>query len=141
VAREVLRILRDEDLVSASAAKGERLLGILRDALADQPLVGEFRGRGLLVGVELVADQATRRPAPRSVGLTEAVVRAARDRGVLLYSGTGLANGVDGDAIILGPPFVVTEAELDRIGVVLREAIDAAAEVLPASPTAATTRT
>jgi hypothetical protein len=141
VAREVLRILRDEDLVSASAAKGERLLGILRDALADQPLVGEIRGRGLLVGVELVADQATRRPAPRSVGLTEAVVRAARDRGVLLYSGTGLANGVDGDAIILGPPFVVTEAELDRIGVVLREAIDAAAEVLPASPTAATTRT
>jgi hypothetical protein len=135
VAREVLRILRDEDLVAASAAKGERLLDILGERLAGQPLVGEVRGRGLLVGIELVADRETRRPAPRAAGLTEAVVRAARDRGVLLYSGTGLANGVDGDAILLGPPFVVTDAELDRIGLVLREAIDDAAEALAAEPT------
>jgi hypothetical protein len=140
VAREVLRILRDEDLIAASATKGERLLEILRRRLGDHPLVGEIRGRGLLVGVELVADRATRRPAPRAVKLTEAVVRAARERGVLLYSGTGGANGVDGDAIVLGPPFVITDEELVRIGEVLGEAIDVGTEALAAPRSEATTR-
>ncbi|HSL34599.1 MAG TPA: aminotransferase class III-fold pyridoxal phosphate-dependent enzyme [Candidatus Limnocylindrales bacterium] len=137
VAREVLRIIRDEDLVAASAAKGERLLAILRERLGDQELVGEIRGRGLLVGVELVADRESRRPFPRAARLTEAVVRDARDRGVLLYSGTGLANGVDGDVIVLGPPFVVTDEELARIGDVLGEAIEAAGAAVAGDPSSA----
>jgi hypothetical protein len=115
VAAEVLRILETEDLVSASAAKGDRLLAALGTRLAHDPRVGEVRGRGLLVGVELVADRATREPFPRSARVTDAVVRAARDNGLLVYSGTGNANGVDGDTILLGPPFVITEAELDLV--------------------------
>jgi adenosylmethionine-8-amino-7-oxononanoate aminotransferase len=132
-AREVLRILRDEDLVAASATKGERLRDLLADRLADHPAVGEIRGRGLLVGVELVADLASHRPVPRSAHLTEAVLRAARDRGLLLYSGTGNANGVDGDTILIGPPFVVTDGELEQIATRLREAIDEASETVLAS--------
>ncbi len=124
VAGEVLRILRDEALIEASATKGARLQGLLRDRLADHPAVGEIRGRGLLVGLELVADRATRRPFPRAARVTEAVVAAARDRGVLRYHGTGNADGVDGDTILLGPPFVVTDAELERIANVTAERID-----------------
>ena len=52
-------------------------------------------------------------------------VAAAKQRGVLVYSGTGQANGVDGDTLLLGPPFVVTEDELDRIVEVTAEAIEA----------------
>ena len=124
VAREVLRILRDEDLVTASAAKGKLLLDLLADRVAGHPLVGELRGRGLMVGIELVADRESRRPFPRDERVAESVVRASRDRGVLVYSGTGMANGTDGDGILLGPPFVVTEAELERIA-------DAVAAALP----------
>ncbi len=127
VAGAVLRILETENLVKASAEKGERLLGGLRARLGDDPHVGEVRGRGLLVGVELVADRATRDPFPRVARITEAVVRAARDRGLLVYSGTGNANGVDGDTILLGPPFIVIDAELDRIVELLAEAIETAA--------------
>ncbi len=131
VAREVLRILEAETLVEASATKGDRLTTLLVDRLADHPNVGEIRGRGLMVGVELVADRATREPFPRAARLTEAIVRAARAGGVLLYSGTGLANGVDGDSILLGPPFVVTDAELERIADALAAALEVArAEVL-----------
>ena len=126
VAREVLRILETESLVEASAAKGERLRELLDERLADHPNVGEIRGRGLMVGVELVADRSTREPFPRSQRLTEAVLRAARADGLLLYSGTGLANGVDGDSILLGPPFVVTDAELGRIASGLAAALDVA---------------
>jgi adenosylmethionine-8-amino-7-oxononanoate aminotransferase len=126
VAMEVLRILERENLVEASATKGERLLGLLRDRLGDQPNVGEIRGRGLLVGVELVADRATRRPFPRSARLIENVMSHAREAGLLLYHGTGNADGTNGDTVLLGPPFVVTEAELEWIADRLGDAIDRA---------------
>jgi adenosylmethionine-8-amino-7-oxononanoate aminotransferase len=127
-ALEVLRIIEEEHLVEASATKGERLRELLGKRLGDHPNVGEVRGRGLLVGVELVADRTTREPVSRSVRLTEAVLSAARDRGVLFYSGTGNANGVDGDTILVGPPFVVGGDELSQIAVVLGDAIEEAVE-------------
>jgi hypothetical protein len=126
VAAEVLRILEEEDLVAASAAKGERLKALLHERLDAHPNVGEVRGRGLMVGVELVADRETRAPFPRADRLTERIVRTARDAGLLLYSGTGLADGTNGDAILLGPPFVVTDDELVRIADGLAAAIEAA---------------
>ena len=79
-----------------------------------------------MVGVELVADRSTREPFPRAAHVAEAVVRGARERGVLVYSGTGNANGIDGDTILLGPPFTVTEAELQRIVEVLAVSIEVA---------------
>jgi adenosylmethionine-8-amino-7-oxononanoate aminotransferase len=135
VAREVLRILEAESLVAASATKGERLRALLHERLDASPVVGDIRGRGLLVGVELVRDRETREPYPRAARLVEAVVRIARERGLLLYSGTGNANGVDGESILLGPPFVVTDDELVRIADGLGAAIDlAVAEVGEPAP-------
>jgi adenosylmethionine-8-amino-7-oxononanoate aminotransferase len=135
VAREVLRILEAENLVEASATKGAHLLRMLDERLAAQPNVGEVRGRGLLVGVELVADRSTRQAFPRTSRLTEAVVRGARSRGVLVYSGTGNADGVNGDTILLGPPFVITDDELARIVAVVGEAIEEAVTRVTADPT------
>jgi hypothetical protein len=131
VAGEVLRILREEDLVAASAAKGERLRALLGERLGGHPHVGDIRGRGLMVGLEIVADRATTVPFPRVERRTEAIVAAARGNGVLVYSGTGTANGVDGDAILLGPPFVVTEDEMARIADGVAAAI-ATATAVPA---------
>jgi adenosylmethionine-8-amino-7-oxononanoate aminotransferase len=126
VARTVLRILREESLVEASASKGERLLALLGERLGAHPAVGEIRGRGLLVGVELVEDRESRRAFPRSAQVTESIVRGARDRGVLVYSATGGADGTDGDLILLGPPFVITDEELIRISDAVAEAVEAA---------------
>ena len=126
VAGEVLRILEAESLVEASAAKGERLRGLLSERLGAHPAVGDIRGRGLMVGVELVRDRETREPFPRAAKVVEAVVRIARERGLLLYSGTGNANGVDGDVVLLGPPFVITDDELVRIADGLAEALNLA---------------
>jgi len=125
VAGEVLRILKEENLVEASRVKGERLIDLLHERLAPHPHLGELRGKGLMIGLELVADRETRAPFPRAERVTEQVVRAARDAGVLVFSGTGNANGVDGDTILLGPPFVVTDAELERIAEVVAGAVEA----------------
>jgi adenosylmethionine-8-amino-7-oxononanoate aminotransferase len=126
VALEVLRILGRENLVAASATKGDRLLGLLRDRLGGHPNVGEIRGRGLLVGLELVADRATRRPFPRSARLIENVMAQARKSGLLLYHGTGNADGANGDTVLVGPPFVIIDAELVSIADRLGEAVDRA---------------
>jgi adenosylmethionine-8-amino-7-oxononanoate aminotransferase len=130
VALEVLRILEREDLVAASKTKGERLLALVSDRLGSHPNVGEVRGRGLLVGVELVADRTSRRPFPRQARLIETVMGHARDAGLLLYHGTGNADGTNGDTVLLGPPFVVTDEELATIAEILGEAVEkAVAEV------------
>ena len=130
VAGEVLRILESEKLVEASAVKGERLLGLLRGRLESHPNVGDIRGRGLLVGLELVADRDTRRSFPRSARLIEKVMAHARTDGLLLYHGTGNEDGTNGDTILLGPPFVVTDTEMATIADVVGRAVErAAAEV------------
>ncbi|HET7726742.1 MAG TPA: aminotransferase class III-fold pyridoxal phosphate-dependent enzyme [Candidatus Limnocylindrales bacterium] len=115
VARAVLAILEQESLVEASALKGEQLRERLGDRLGSHPRVGEIRGRGLMVGIELVEDRATRRAFVRSAQVAERLVAEARERGLLVYWGTGSATGIDGDTLLLGPPFVVTDDELDAI--------------------------
>jgi adenosylmethionine-8-amino-7-oxononanoate aminotransferase len=133
-AAEVLRILESEKLVAASAAKGERLLGLLRDRLGDHPNVGDVRGRGLLVGLELVADRATRAPLPRTARLVEKVLAQARGAGLLLYHGTGNADGTNGETVLLGPPFVVSEEEMAAIAERLGDAVDKATAEVTAGP-------
>ena len=133
VAREVLRILEDEALVEASAVKGARLRALLEARLGAHPNVGEIRGLGLMQGLEFVADRETREPFPRAARLTETIVAAAREHGLLLYPGTGNANGTDGDMVLLGPPFIVTDDELTRIADGLAEALDAALDRIAAT--------
>ena len=123
VARAVLRKLRDGGLVEASREKGERLLKELTSTLADDPHVGDVRGLGLMVGVELVQDRGTKLPFPRGARATERVVQAAIDRGLILYSSTGCADGTNGDLVMLGPPFVITEAELGEAVQKTRDAL------------------
>jgi adenosylmethionine-8-amino-7-oxononanoate aminotransferase len=118
----VLRYLQAHDLVAASARMGELLLERLA-SLRELAAVGDVRGLGLMAGVELVSDEARRRPFPRADRVAERVQTAALARGVNVYTGTGLADGVDGDAILLGPPFTVSEAQIDEIVAVLRAAI------------------
>ena len=124
--REVLRILGQDGLVEAAAGKGKRLLAGLEARLAGCQRVGDVRGLGLLVAVELVADRASRAPFPRSARVAERVMAAARDRGLLLYWSTGCADGTEGDLVLLGPPLVVTDAEVDEMAATTAAAVEAA---------------
>ncbi len=122
----VLARLRDDDLVEASRDKGERLLKLLTAGLGEHPYVGDIRGLGLMIGIELVADRSTGAPFPRSEKTTERVLAAARGGGLLLYPSTGCADGTDGDLVMLGPPFVISDEELAEAAARTRAAIDRA---------------
>jgi adenosylmethionine-8-amino-7-oxononanoate aminotransferase len=79
-----------------------------------------------MIGIELVQDRASAQPFPRSDRVTERVVAAAREGGLLLYSSTGCANGTNGDLVMLGPPFSITDEDRGAIVERTRAAIVAA---------------
>jgi hypothetical protein len=111
----VLKVLQDRDLVAASERQGALLRSALRDQLGDHPAAGDIRGLGLLCAVEFVQDRATRTPFPRAGRVAERIVAAGKENGVLLYHSTGCADGVNGDLILLGPPLVITDAQVAEL--------------------------
>jgi adenosylmethionine-8-amino-7-oxononanoate aminotransferase len=123
--RAVLRVLRERHLVEAAETQGKRLRAGLEDRLGDHPAAGDIRGLGLMVAVELVADRATKAPFPRRRRVAERAVAAARDLGLLLYSSTGCADGTDGDLVMLGPPLVVTDPEVDELVELTAQSVEA----------------
>jgi taurine-pyruvate aminotransferase len=111
VALEAIAITEREELVQRSAQAGAELLARLRAELADHPRVGDVRGRGLLVGVELVADRATKEPVPTAT--SAGVARAAQERGLLVGRNADTAMGLD-NVVALAPPLSLTDADLDH---------------------------
>ncbi len=126
-ANAVLDIFEAENLVERVAQNGPRLGRMLQDRLGGHPRVGDIRGIGHMWGVELVADRETRRPFARRDQVTERVWQALYDDGVLLYKSIGMA-GRDGDGMVVGPPFIATDPELEQIVDALARAV---AKVLP----------
>lgn len=109
-----LRYLDRERLLERCAA----MAGPFHDALAGLrglPHIGDVRGRGLLAGIEFVADPETRAPFPREARFAERFRARARDAGLLVWAGTGDAGGGRGDVACLAPPFVIDEDEIGEL--------------------------
>jgi adenosylmethionine-8-amino-7-oxononanoate aminotransferase len=109
-----LRYLREHRLIERAAQMG-RVLHQRLSGLRRLPLVGDVRGRGLLAGIEFVADPETREPLPRSAAFAETFTQAALDAGLVVWPNIGHADGRNGDLVMLAPPFVVTEDQIDEI--------------------------
>jgi adenosylmethionine-8-amino-7-oxononanoate aminotransferase len=114
VGLSILRFIKENGLVERSEKRGVYLLDRL-EGLKSFPFVGDVRGRGLMAAIEFVRDQKTKEPFPRSQRFTEKVIDLAFENGLVLYSGTGFVDGVNGDMVMLGPPFVIEEKQIDEI--------------------------
>jgi adenosylmethionine-8-amino-7-oxononanoate aminotransferase len=112
VALENIAIIEEEGLVERSAELGALLLARIGEALDGHPLVGDVRGRGLLIGIEVVADRATRAPAPLATSV--ALMAAAQRRGLLLGRNADTAAGLD-NILALAPPLSLTDGDADHI--------------------------
>jgi adenosylmethionine-8-amino-7-oxononanoate aminotransferase len=119
----VLRYLKAHNLVANAARIGRLLLERLT-TLKKYPIVGDARGTGLILGVEFVADQATKRPFPPSAGVTRRIVEAMLGEGVVVVPGmSGMIDGVAGDHIQISPPYIFTEANVEQLVGTLEKAI------------------
>jgi adenosylmethionine-8-amino-7-oxononanoate aminotransferase len=121
--REVLKIIKEEGLVDAANRQGKKLGEGLVAALGDHPHVGDIRGIGLLWAVEFVADRASKTPFDHSQRATDQVVSTALDQGLLVYPVRGGADGINGDAVLLGPPLTITDEEIAQVVVRLASSL------------------
>ncbi|AFQ50924.1 aspartate aminotransferase family protein [Burkholderia cepacia] len=125
-ALEVQRVIAEEQLLDNVKARGEQLRASLREHYAAHPHVGDVRGRGLFVGVELVRDRDSKATFDPKLKLHAAVKREAMQRGLMVYPMGGTIDGVHGDHILVAPPFVCTAQQIDTIVERLSGAIAAA---------------
>ena len=126
----VQNYLAEHRLVQRSALMGQYLKAKLLQLAQREPLIGDVRGQGLLVCVELVQDRATHLPFPRTAHVAEKIVQAVFKQGLLLLPrfGTGIAK--EGDNISISPPFIISEAECDELVAVLEASIKQVAQSL-----------
>jgi len=120
----VQRVLARDGLVERCARQGARLRDGLAEAFAYHPYVGDVRGRGLFQAVELVADRSTREPFDPALKLNARIRRAAMERGLMCYPMGGTIDGARGDHVLLAPPFIVSDDEIDLLIERLVGAID-----------------
>src|ERR1700676_1172207 len=118
----VLDYLESHKLFERVAPAGESLRAALAP-LAAHPNVGDIRGLGLLLGVEFVKNKETREPFPKAENIAEKIRQAALEQNVLTYPTQGCVDGVNGDHILLAPPFIITPAESAIISAALQHAV------------------
>jgi len=111
----VQTIIERDGLLERVRTAGTEFQRALRAALARYDAVGDVRGRGFLVGVELVADRATRAPFAAERALAETIGQCAFEDGLICYATGGNVDGIEGDTILLAPPYIATDAELEEI--------------------------
>ena len=119
-------VIERENLVARVQKRGAEWLADLQQAFAAIDEVGDVRGRGFFIGLEFVADRATREPFPAERKLSAAIGDAAMARGLICYPCSGNVDGKRGDTIILAPPYNASDAELEAIRDILLDACKAA---------------
>ncbi len=118
----VLRYIKKHNLIEQNRKRGE-YLGKQLEKLYEFPFVGDIRGLGGFRAIEFVQDQKTKAPFPRRVKFIETLFKKLFDKGVVAYTGTGCADGIEGDVLMISPPFVITEDDIDEVIEVLRESL------------------
>src|SRR3984957_4365854 len=122
----VQTIIERERLVERVRTKGAEFQRALRESLSQFEEVGDVRGRGFFIGIELVKDRATRAPFAPERGLSFDIGQRAFAEGLICYPCSGNVDGTAGDTVILAPPYNASDAELEEIDVKLSRAVGAA---------------
>lgn len=114
-ALSVIQILIRDKIAENSKTVGEYILSQLQEKILPFSFVGDVRGKGMLLGVEFVKDKATKEPFPAKDGIAEKITVTLVKHGVIVYPGTGNADGENGDQFLLAPPLIMTKDQADEM--------------------------
>ncbi|MDA0318787.1 MAG: aspartate aminotransferase family protein [Proteobacteria bacterium] len=114
-ANAVLEVLIDQNLLSDVIPKGDALEDLLNANFNQHPHIGDIRGRGLFRAIELVEDRVTKAPFDPELKLATKIKKSAQNNGLLCYPMSGTIDGKLGDHVLLAPPFVISNNELDEL--------------------------
>jgi adenosylmethionine-8-amino-7-oxononanoate aminotransferase len=120
----VVNAMLDRKLIPRVKTQGDKLMAALQAQFGQHPNVGDIRGRGLFQGVELVADRETKAPFDPSRKIAAKVKMAAFEAGMICYPMSGTIDGQSGDHVLLAPPFIISDDQIDELVQKLAGAID-----------------
>lgn len=129
----VLKEIEANDLLANVRAVGDRLKSALEARFGQHPAVGDIRGRGLFIGMELVADKDSKAPFDPACKLAASIKSAAMREGLMCYPMSGTVDGLNGDHILLAPPYMIDEGHVDEIVTRLERALLGALAALAAA--------
>ena len=101
----------------------------LQHKFGDHEFIGDIRGRGLFIGLELVEDRQSKTPFAQAHGLNKKIKKAAFDAGLICYPMGGTIDGKSGDHVLLAPPFIIEDSQIDELTDKLGAAIEHALEI------------
>ncbi|MEO9518434.1 MAG: aspartate aminotransferase family protein [Paracoccaceae bacterium] len=120
----VVTALLDRNLIDRVQTMGQTLQSALEERFGQHPHVGDIRGRGLFRGIELVADRDTKTTFDPSQSLAGRIKKAAFAQGLICYPMSGTRDGKIGDHVMLAPPFIISDAQVDELVTKLSTAIE-----------------
>jgi len=120
----VLNKLVNENFSSQVKEKGQYLQKNLELHLGQNQFVGDIRGRGLFRGIEIVKDRSTKEPFQKKLNIAGKIKKQALDIGLICYPMQGTVDGSKGDHILIAPPFIINEGEINEISTKLKSTID-----------------
>lgn len=127
IGNEVQKIIEEENLIQRAAEMGNYLQESLMQLL-ELPMVGDVRGKGMLWGVEFVKDKQTKEPFPKEKNVKMDVIMQCLAKGVFFYPGYYVDEQGRGDHIMLAPPFIITEEQVDQCVATLKETLEESQE-------------
>jgi adenosylmethionine-8-amino-7-oxononanoate aminotransferase len=123
----VVEKLTDGGMTARAAKMGERLNAALHEAFGQHPHIGDIRGRGMFRGLEIVEDRATKTPFAPERAINKALKSAAFEAGLICYPMGGTIDGRHGDHVLLAPPFIIDDAQIEelvgKLGTALRKVL------------------
>ncbi len=119
----VLKAITERDLLANVQDKAEKLRQALISTFGQHPHIGDIRGRGLFQAMEFVEDRGTKKPFDPARGINKKVKKAAFSDGLICYPMGGTVDGVQGDHVLLAPPFIMEDHHIDELVTKLEKAI------------------
>ena len=110
----VLEVIEEDGLIDNARERGEQLLAGLRALAEGSPIIGDVRGKGLLIGVEFVQDRAARAPFAPQLDVYARVCRTCFEEGLIVYPRRTLG-GMDGDHVLIAPPLTISAEDADEL--------------------------
>ncbi len=114
-AHAVVNAILDRDLLKAVQSRGEQLRQALQTRFGEHPNVGDIRGRGLFLGLEFVTDRNSKKAFDPSLAINKQFKKTAFENGLICYPMGGTIDGKQGDHVLLAPPFIIDDGQIDEL--------------------------
>lgn len=111
----VVNAILNRGLLAQVNAQGEKIVNALRQEFGERPYIGDIRGRGLFIGIELVKDKASKAPFDQALALHKQLKKITLEQGLICYPMGGTVDGKQGDHVLLAPPFIFEDKHIDEL--------------------------